>query len=77
MRVSRIVWRLWDEILNACGKRELVDNRNDSLFIPSNHFSSPAQPLMAPFCPFYSAPGLRRWGEEVLSGRKWSSLRSD
>ncbi len=27
MPVSRIVWRLWDEILNARGKREFVEFR--------------------------------------------------
>ena len=59
MWVSRIVWRLWDEILNTCGKREFVDNRNYSLFIPSNLFSSPAQPLKASFRLLYSSFGLR------------------
>jgi len=36
MRGSRIVWRLWDEILNACGKREFVEYRKKATSQPSN-----------------------------------------
>jgi hypothetical protein len=30
MLVSRMVWRLWDEILNTCGKRGFVEHRKKS-----------------------------------------------
>ena len=30
MLVSRMVWRLWDEVLNTCGKRGFVEHRKKS-----------------------------------------------
>jgi hypothetical protein len=74
MWVSRIVWRLWDEFLNTCGKREFVDKRNYSLFIPSNLFGFPAQPLTATFRLLYFSSGIGCRNKEVPSGRKESSL---
>jgi hypothetical protein len=37
MLVSRMVWRLWDEVLNTCGKRGFVEHRKKSTVPISGH----------------------------------------